>query len=78
MGQAPDPWFFYALCLLLVSALIWVVVRYIGKIDTYIASSQETIQEFKIMIKLHDQKLIDHDHAIGDLKQKVFTINYKK
>lgn len=50
MEHAPDPWFFYSLCIVFITALIWVIVRYTNKIDATLAKIQE-------MLQIHDKKI---------------------
>jgi uncharacterized membrane-anchored protein YhcB (DUF1043 family) len=78
MQQAPDGWFYYAVTLAFGGALIWVIIRYTGKIDTTLTEIQKTNHEMKTMLMLHEQKLETHDGEIDDLKQKSFTVNYRK
>lgn len=76
--QAPDGWFYYAVTLVLGGALIWVLIRYVSKIDVILTTVQEAVSELKIMAQLHEQKLETHDQEIEEIKKKQFTVNYKK
>ena len=78
MEHAPDGWFYYAVTIAFGGALIGVIWRYTGKIDTTLTEIQKTNQEMKTMLMLHEQKLETHDQDIVHLKQKAFTVNYRK
>jgi uncharacterized membrane-anchored protein YhcB (DUF1043 family) len=85
MEHAPDGWFYYAVTLAFGGALIWVIIRYTGKIDSTLTKIQETLQDLKTITSVHThkfdaqgQRLDDHDDEIDDLKKKVFPINYRK
>lgn len=78
MEHAPDGWFYYAVTIAFGGALIGVIWRYTGKIDTTLTEIQKTNQEMKTMLMLHEQKLETHDQDISHLKQKAFTVNYRK
>lgn len=54
------------------------ILKYTSKIDATLAKVQETMNELKTITSLHEQKLETHDEEIGHLKQKAFTVNYRK
>lgn len=78
MANAPDGWFYYAVTIAFGGALIGVIWRYTGKIDTTLTEIQKTNHEMKTMLLLHEQKLETHDDDISDIKNKIFPINYRK
>ena len=78
MEQAPDGWFYYAVTLAFGGALIYVIIRYSSRIDKTLEKVQEALSELKTMTSLHEQRLDNHDGQIGDLKNQVYKVNYRK
>ncbi len=78
MQQAPDGWFYYAVTLVFGGALIFVILKYTGKIDVTLTKVQEAVNDLKTMVSLHEQKLETHDDDINNLKSKVYKVNYQK
>lgn len=78
MEHAPDGWFYYAVTLVFGGALIWIILKYTGKIDLTLTALQQAVNELKTMVSLHDQKLETHDNEIETLKNKAFQVTYKK
>jgi len=78
MEHAPDGWFYYAVTLAFGGALIFIILKYTGKIDVTLGKIQEAVNELKTMTSLHEQRLDTHDDNIEDLKNHVFKVNYKK
>lgn len=78
MEHAPDGWFYYAVTLAFGGALIYVLLRYTGKIDATLSKLQDAVQELKTIVMVHEKRHEDHDEDIADLKKSTFTVNYKK
>lgn len=78
MQQAPDGWFYYAVTLAFGGALIYVIIRYTGKIDSTLSKVQDALNELKTISKVHEQRHDDHDNDIAELKQSVYSVNYRK
>lgn len=78
MEHAPDGWFYYAVTLAFGGALIYVLLRYTGKIDATLSKLQDAVQELKAIVMVHEKRHDDHDEDIADLKKSTFTVNYRK
>lgn len=78
MEHAPDGWFYYAVTLVFGGALIYVILKYTGKIDTTLNKIQEAVNELKTMTSLHEQRLDTHEDHIDDLKNHIFPVTYRK
>lgn len=78
MEHAPDGWFYYAVTLAFGGALIYVLLRYTGKIDATLAKLQDAVQDLKAIVMVHEKRHDDHDEDIADLKKSTFPVNYRK
>lgn len=77
MEHAPDGWFYYAVTLAFGGALIYVLLRYTGKIDATLAKLQDAVQDLKSIVMVHEKRHDDHDEDIADLKKSAFHVNRK-
>ncbi len=65
---SPEVW--KPLAILLGGALIWIIQRYIGHLNTILDKLSESVNELTTLTKLHEQKLDDHEGEIKNLKVK--------
>lgn len=84
MQSAPDGWFYYAVTLAFGAALIWVILRYTGRIDTTLNKVEEAVNQLTTMTKIHDihiQGLLKKvDQQAEDLEtiREFYIVTYKK
>ena len=67
----PDSYFWYSLSLLLAVALIGIIWRFAERVS-------KTLDELKMISKLHEQKHETSENRIDRLEESVFTVKYGK
>lgn len=63
-----DNYFWHAVAVTLVSILVWVVSRYISKIDRVLEELTKNLHELMKISSIHDHKIEDIQEDIRDLK----------
>lgn len=74
----PDGLFYYSLTIALAGALLFVIIRYTGKVDSTLKDIGSTLGEVSTMLKVHEHRLDDIDSDISDLKADNRIVKYKR
>lgn len=64
----PDGYFWYVLSTVLVTALIWVVNRYVNRVDRLFEKLTESINDLIQISKVHEHRLEDVEEDVRELK----------
>src|SRR6188768_541129 len=70
----PDMYFWYSLSIILAGALVWVVNRYVNRTDAMFAQLINMVNELRVLIKVHESEIKNHESDIQSLKDKVFGV----
>ena len=70
----PDMFFWYTLSIVLAGSLVWVVNRYVNRTDKMFQSLIDMVNELRIIIKVHESEIKNHESDIQSLKDKVFGV----
>lgn len=62
---APDQYFWYTLSTILAGALVWIVMKYIGRTEMIMTSLKETIQQLSTLVAVHDAEIIHLQESLG-------------
>lgn len=75
VASAPDPWFFYALTLLLIGVIVWVIVRYINTSEQAVRELRKEYQELRDMAKNNHIMLLNHQEIFKEIKEELKEIH---
>jgi len=64
----PDFW--YAISMILVGILIWIIQKYFASLNTTIKEISESIKDLTKIITRHDERIDQHDERLGNLENK--------
>lgn len=77
MQNTPDAYFWYSLTIVMALAIIWILVRYTGKVDETLKELKQAVNELITSNKVHNIRLDGHDNAIEEIKEQ-YTVKYKR
>jgi hypothetical protein len=67
---SPDAYFWYAICIVLVSILVWIVNRYISRTERLFEELTKNINELIQVTKVHEHRISDAEDDIDHLKDR--------
>lgn len=78
MQNVPDAYFWYSLTIVMALAIIWILVRYTGKVDETLKELKQAVNELITSNKVNSIRLDGHDTDIKDLKEGNFIVKYNR
>jgi hypothetical protein len=73
----PDQYFWYTLATLLSLALIWVLIRYTGKIDTILIELKLSVNELVTITKVHEAEISHIKEDVKTLREESKVVKYR-
>jgi hypothetical protein len=73
----PDQYFWYTLATLLSLALIWVLIRYTGKIDSILNELKISVNELVTITKVHEAEISHIKEDVKTLREENKVVKYR-
>lgn len=67
----PDGYFWYVISTAFLSALIWIINRYVNRIDRLFEKLTTNIEELMRIAGLHEHRINEAEQDIDDLKKRI-------